>query len=168
SMRSSARYSATEHETGADENREGDRLQKRGKILCSAAGSYPAPLNERKRQYHSTGDRRREAFRDSGKNRDVFADDERCQRGTATRRQPVTPADHESGVLTHRAAQKDGVAARLRHHCSQLRQRIGAERGVQRTYNPHTNEEPRRREELRDKAWCAENPRADCVSNGHG
>src|SRR5256885_2207755 len=42
-----------------------------------------------------------------------------------------------------------------------------AKAGVQRTYNPHTNEAPGRREELRDKAWCAENPRADCVSNSH-
>ena len=56
---------ASQHETRADQNRKGDRLEEGGEVLRETSRFHASPLDQSEHQNHCARDRRSETFRDS-------------------------------------------------------------------------------------------------------
>src|SRR6266852_1151136 len=93
-------------EAGTDEDEQGDGLEQAGDVLGLTAGPDAEPLHE----CHPAENEERDRFAgtESGEEHDrILADDDGHRGGGAARRDPVAPADDETGIVAEAAADED-------------------------------------------------------------
>ena len=161
------RIAIAEVEAGGDQKEEGQRLQQAGHILRPPTPPHAQPLHQCENGDHrQRDDFHRPQVRDEMNG--VLADNDRDRGSGAAGRDPVAPADDESGVIAEGVADKNILAARFRHQGPQLRERVGAQESVEAADDPDREKEPEGRQVRGNFARRPQNARGDGVADDHG
>jgi hypothetical protein len=98
--------------------------------------------------------------------RRVLADDDAHGTGGAAGGKPVSPTHNEAGKIADGTARKIVLAPAFGNRRAQFRQLKGADQGVERSANPHTEEKPMIGEPRGNIARRADDPRGNGIANG--
>jgi hypothetical protein len=130
-----------EHQGGGDQRAEGQALDRAQHLLEEVSDPDPAPEHQAEQQ-HQRDTRGRAVPVERGHQRlEVLGEDHATERDRPAGRDPVAPADDESGILAQAAPHEWVLPPRPGDHRPRLRQRNGAEQRVQASQRPGADEE---------------------------
>ena len=143
------------------------RLQNRREILHAAAHLHAFPLQQRKQQDHTGGNRPHVTMRHRQQIAGVFAEDDRDGRKAARRRDPIAPPDDEPRVVAQRRPREIVLPAALRQQRPQFGKLHRPQRHIDSANGPRGKVQPRRGQQPRNLPRSAHDPGANRVSDGH-
>src|SRR5581483_2664505 len=156
------------YEASGYEKNEGTGFQRGGEKLSAASPANAAPLQEGEANYSCECHRLFKAGENGHQFRHVFADYHRNSGHCSAARQPITPADDKSGIITQRPAGEVVLSAAARDGGAQFRQRGGAAERVDTSNHPDTDEQNGIGQPLSDISRRSHNSGCDRIADRYG